>query len=108
MKLRFLTLLTVFGALTAFPALALDLHAARTNGMVGEKLDGYVAALKASPEVNTLVADVNAKRKQEYARISKENGQSVDVVGKLAAAQIITGLESGSSYQAADGSWKTR
>ena len=108
MKPRFVTMLTILGALLAFPAWAMDLHQARTSGMVGEKLDGYVAVLKASPEVNTLVADVNAKRKQEYARISKENGQPVDVVGKLAAAQIINGLEAGSSYQAADGSWKTR
>lgn len=108
MKLRFLTVLAVTGLLTAFPAYALDLHQARSSGMVGERLDGYVAARKATPEVNALVAEVNAKRKQEYARISKENGQPVDVVAKLAAAQIISGLEAGSAYQANDGSWKTR
>jgi len=108
MKPRVLTLLAVLGALIAFPAFALDLHQARTSGMVGEKLDGYAAALKATPEVNALVADVNAKRQQEYARISKQNGQPVDVVAKLAAAQIINGLEPDSSYQDADGKWKTR
>lgn len=108
MKPRVLTVLAMLGALIAFPAFALDLHQARTSGMVGEKLDGYAAALKPSPEVNALVADVNAKRKEEYARISKQNGQPVDVVAKLAAAQIINGLESGSSYQDANGNWKTR
>ena len=108
MKPRILTLMTVLATLIAFPASALDLHQARASGMVGEKLDGYAAALKASPEVNALVADVNAKRKQEYARISKQNGQPVEVVAKLAAAQIINGLEPGISYQNADGKWKTR
>jgi len=108
MKPRILTVLAILGALVAFPAFALDLHQARTSGMVGEKLDGYAAALKATPEVNALVADVNAKRKAEYARISKQNGQPVDVVAKLAAAQIINGLEVGSSYQDANGNWKTR
>jgi len=108
MKPRLLALLTILCALVALPAFALELHQARSSGMVGEKLDGYVTALKPSPEVTALVADVNAKRSQEYARISKENGQPIDVVAKLAAEQIIIKLEPGSPYQGTDGSWKTR
>ena len=100
--------LTLLIAIFALPALALDLHAARSNGSVGEKADGYVAALKATPDVTALVADVNAKRGAEYARISAQNGQSAAVVGKLAAVEIIKGLDAGSSYQGSDGSWKTR
>lgn len=105
---RLAFMLSLLCASVAFPAFALDLHAARGNGSVGEQADGFVAALKPSPEVTALVADVNAKRKQEYARISAQNGQSVAVVGKVAAQQIINGLPGGSSYQAADGSWKTK
>ncbi len=108
MKPRFLTLLAALGVLIAYPVFALDLHQARSSGMVGEKLDGYASALKDTPEVDALVADVNAKRKQEYARISKQNGQPVDVAAKLAAAQIINGLEPGSPYQDENGNWKTR
>lgn len=108
MNKRFFTVLALLGALVALPAFALDLHEARSSGMVGEKLDGYTAALKETAEVKALVAEVNAKRRQEYVRISKENGQTVDVVAKLAAAQIINGLGDGSHYQAPDGSWKTR
>lgn len=107
MKSRFLILVALI-ALLACPAFALELHQARSAGLVGEKADGYVVARKPSAEVNALVAEVNAKRQQEYARISKENGQTVDVVAKLAAEQIITGLEPGSPYQGTDGSWKTR
>ncbi|MFY9286948.1 MAG: YdbL family protein [Alphaproteobacteria bacterium] len=108
MKLRSLGLLIVSLALIALPALALDLHSARNQGLVGEKLDGYVAALKPTPEAQSLVAEVNAKRKQEYARISAQNGQPVDVVAKLAAQEIITKLPAGNSYQAPDGSWTKR
>ncbi|HAX92230.1 MAG TPA: DUF1318 domain-containing protein [Rhodospirillaceae bacterium] len=108
MKLRFATLLVLLGVLVSMPAFALDLHQARGTGLVGEKADGYAEALKKSPEVTALVAEVNAKRKIEYARISKENGQPVDVVAKLAAQQIITNLKPGSSYQMPDGSWKKR
>ncbi len=107
MKSR-LALVALLGMLIAAPALALDLHGARSNGQVGEKLDGYAAALNPSAEVQALVSDVNAKRRQEYARISKEKGQPIDVVAKLAAQQIINQLPPGSSYQAPDGSWRKR
>ncbi len=108
MKLRFISLLGLTALLAAFPAYALDLHDARRQGVVGEKLDGFAAALKSAPDVNNLVASVNAKRQQEYARISKQNGQPPDVVGKLAAQQIINNLPPGTRYQSPDGSWKVK
>lgn len=108
MKLRLLSMLVLMGTLAALPAFALDLHQARGAGQVGEKADGYVTALSSTAEVKALVADVNAKRSVEYTRISKENGQPVDVVAKLAAQQIITNLKAGESYQGTDGAWKKR
>ncbi|HEY8189435.1 MAG TPA: YdbL family protein [Micavibrio sp.] len=109
MKLRFLSVMIAAGLLMASgSAFALDLHDARHAGMVGEKLDGYVAVLKGGAEVEALAKDVNSKRKLEYARISNENKQPIDVVAKVAAEQIINKLEPGDQYQAADGSWKTR
>ena len=103
-----MTFVGLFLTLFALPALALDLASARADGSVGEKSDGYVTALKSSGDVNALVADVNAKRKAEYERISKENGQPVDVVAKLAAAQIVGKLSSGAKYQDGSGNWKTK
>jgi uncharacterized protein YdbL (DUF1318 family) len=108
MKTRFLTLFTLFGLIMAFPAIALDLQSARTSGLVGETRDGYVAAVVSRPDVQALVDEINAKRRAEYARISKENGQSVDVVAKLASEQIINRLDSGAYYKGPDGSWKRR
>ena len=108
MQLRFLTILALACMLLALPAHALDLHEARNAGLVGETLEGYVAPLKETPEVEALVSEINGKRKQEYARISKENGQPVDVVARLAAEQIINRLEPGSFYQGPDGQWKKR
>lgn len=107
MTFRFVTLTACF-AMLAMPAWALDLHQARSSGAIGEKLDGYVTALQSSGEVKALVDEVNTKRKAEYTRISAQNGQPVDVVAKLAAQQIINGLEPGSQYQGPDGSWKKR
>lgn len=101
-------LLLLTAAITAFslPAMALELHEARSKGMIGEKLDGYVAPISSAPEAAALAAQVNAKRKEEYTRISKQNGQPVDVVAKLAAPEIIQGLEPGAMVQDASGNWK--
>ncbi|PJB69606.1 MAG: DUF1318 domain-containing protein [Alphaproteobacteria bacterium CG_4_9_14_3_um_filter_47_13] len=106
MKLRFFGMIVVLGLLMAFPAFALDLHEARRAGLVGETLDGYITALKETPESAALVKEVNQKRLQEYTRISLENNQPVDVVAKLAAPQIINKLESGDYYQDSKGVWK--
>ncbi len=108
MKNFLLIALMFVGLAVAQPAMAMDLHEARDAGLVGEQLDGYVAAVKPSAAIDALVADVNAGRKAEYARISKENGQPVSVVAKLAAEQIIKGLKKGSQYQNAKGEWMTR
>jgi uncharacterized protein YdbL (DUF1318 family) len=72
----------------AASAWALDLQSARSQGLVAEQPDGYIKAIDQGSEVNGLVNEVNSKRKKEYERISKEKGQSVDVVGRLAAEQL--------------------
>jgi uncharacterized protein YdbL (DUF1318 family) len=101
-------ILATIAVLWALPVLALDLQTARGQGLVGEKTDGYVAAVKSTADTEALVDEVNAKRKVEYARISKENGQPVDVVGKVAAEQVISNLPKGAMYQDASGNWKSR
>lgn len=108
MKLRHSGIIFAVIMLLAAPAYALDLQQARASGQVGENLDGYVTARSNTPDVQALVTDINAKRREEYARISKENNQSVDVVAKLAAVQIINNLAPGVYYQAPDGAWKKR
>jgi uncharacterized protein YdbL (DUF1318 family) len=82
-------LLAAITLMIAAPAYALDLHSARAGGVVAETSEGYIKAVKPSAEVSALVSEVNAKRRAEYERISKQNGQPVDVVGRLAAPQIM-------------------
>ena len=99
----------IAGIIFVFPqAFAIDLQTARSQGVVGEKLDGYVAAVKASPEVESLVTEVNKRRQQEYQRISQENGKSVKLVAKLAADSIVEKLPTGSLYQGTEGGWKKK
>lgn len=106
MKSRFLTILALGFALTALPALAADLHSARAAGQIGEKADGFVTALDSS--MQSLVDEVNAKRRAQYADIAAKKGQTVEVVGTVFAGTIAAGLEKGAKYQGADGAWKTK
>ena len=81
-------LVTILALTIAIPAFALDLQTARQQGIIGEQPDGYVVVLKASDDASKLANEVNAARKAEYQRISKENGQSVEAVAKIAAETI--------------------
>ncbi len=85
-KLALIT--AIFFGLTG-AAHALDLQTARSQGAVAEQATGYLKAVKPGAEVNALVDQVNAGRKAEYQRISKENGQPADIVAKLAAEQLM-------------------
>jgi len=68
---------------------ALDLGAAKAQGLVGETVTGYLAPVKATPEVEKLVADINAKRKAMYEKIAKKNGTSLQAVELLAGKKAV-------------------
>lgn len=93
----------------AVPALALDLDEARAKGVVGERSDGYVAALKDSPapEVKALVDEVNAKRRAHYEEIAKRNGAPVEAVAALAGQKLIANLPAG-QYVHDGAGWKKK
>ena len=91
--------------LMAASAFALDLDMAKAQGLVGEQRDGYLGAVKAGGEVDALIADINAKRRAEYARIAAGNGQPVATVEKLAASKAFQMTKPGHYIMDAGGAW---
>ena len=75
--------------LLASPALALNLDEAKSQGLVGEKHNGYVGVVKSSAGVDSLVRSINAQRKAHYQDISQKNGTSLGNVEKLAGQKLI-------------------
>ena len=75
--------------LMTLPAFALDLGKAKSDGLVGETNTGYLAAVKASKEVDALVADINSKRKTHYQGIAKKNNISLQAVEARAGLKAI-------------------
>lgn len=102
-------ILSIFLSVLIFTssANAMDLNTARKTGVVGEKPDGYIAAIDPAPpaEVINLVNQVNAKRKSAYEQVSKKNGQSLSVVESLAGQKLINNLGPGDYYQNSTGGW---
>lgn len=107
---RFFALMTVLLAVIATPAFAISLDDAKAKGLVGERIDGYIGSVSSNPsaEVSTLVSDINAARKAEYAKIAKRNGQPVSVVEKLAAAKLIERTWTGHYYMDGAGNWERK
>ena len=91
------------------PAFAAELQGAKADGMVGEQLNGYLGVVNsaASDDVRALVKDVNAKRKEKYQSIAKQNGTSLETVELLAGKKAIEKTQAGNYIQTATG-WKKK
>ena len=95
--------------LTAGPAAAISLEAARSQGLVGETRSGYVAPVVApSAEVKALIESVNAKRREVFLSIAGKNGISIEEVGAMSSEKVIDTLPAGAFYQGPGGGWTQR
>lgn len=105
MKLLKSTLIAL-GLAIALPALAITLNEARSQGLVGEANSGYIAVVnESSPALEKLVAEVNSKRKREYAAIAKRNGIDISQVAARAAEKLEQRVSPGEYYQDNRGRW---
>lgn len=95
--------------LMATPAFALDLDQARSQGLIGERPDGLVGAVAASPnaEVTALVQSVNAARLENYKGVAQKNGTPLDAVQKIAGEKLIEKAKENKWYaMTANGQWQ--
>ena len=104
----FLVLATALLAmvLTAPPALAQSLDQLRASGAVGERFDGYAQALDSSAA--GAVKQVNAKRKQIYAKEAKKTGAPIGQVGRVFAGRIFKQAPAGTKFLQENGKWVTK
>ena len=92
-------------AMISFSAFALDLGAAKSQGLVGETPSGYLAAVKpATPAVQSLINDINSRRKAEYQKIATRNGTPLNVVEQLSGKKLIESAPAG-HYVQSGGNW---
>jgi len=102
------SLVALLVALFAVPAYAIDLDAAKAQGLVGEQPDGYVGIVVSTPssDVQSMVNEVNAKRKASYREVAqKTEGADLTAVEKLAGQKLISRTPSGQYVKNAQGQW---
>ena len=89
---------------TAPFSFALTLEEAKSNGLVGEKSNGYLGTVAAgASDAQTLVNDVNQKRRQAYEDIAKRNGTSLTSVETLAGEKAIQSTKPGNIVEGPGG-----
>jgi uncharacterized protein YdbL (DUF1318 family) len=91
-------------------ALADALDDAKSAGLVGERLDGYLGVVDsgAPADVKRLVEQINAEREAKYAEITKEHGAPVTAVAQIAGEKLIRRAGSGEYVMGADGQWRQK
>ncbi len=94
---------------TASGAQTIDLDQAKSQGLVGETMEGYLGVVddSASEAVQTLVEEINARRRAEYGRIAEENGIDVAQVEALAAKKAIEKTPAG-EWVRVNGTWRQK
>lgn len=96
--------------LVAAPAMAQDaLVAARGQGLVGERYDGYLGVVGTiSPALRAQVAAVNIKRRALFSDLAGRRGVTAQDVGVAAACALLGRVAIGEAYVLADGQWRHR
>jgi uncharacterized protein YdbL (DUF1318 family) len=95
-RLAMATCIAILLAMMASPVFALSLDEAKAMGLVGERANGYLGAVNTSnPEVQTLISDINQKRRQAYKDIAKRNRTPLTGVEILAGEKAIKNTKPG-------------
>ncbi|HFK4479035.1 TPA: YdbL family protein [Citrobacter sedlakii] len=102
---RTLLLTTLILSLLSGNALALTLNEARTQGRVGETLNGYLVALKEDAETRTLVKEINQARSVSYQQLAESHNIPVEEVEKMAGQKLVERARPGEYVQGINGKW---
>ena len=81
------------------------IRALKEKGLVGENNKGYLEFVSSKQENADVVEAENKDRKKVYAAIAKQQGTTVELVGKHRAIQIANKAQAGELLQDANSKW---
>ena len=81
------------------------IRALKEKGLVGENNQGYLEFIGKKEEKADVVEAENKDRKKVYSAIAKQQGTTVELVGKHRAIQISNKAQAGEWLQDANGKW---
>ena len=104
MKKQLAVILVALSLLSGY-VWALTLNEARTQGRVGETLNGYLVALKTDAETQALVSEINKARSASYQQLAESNNIPADEVAKMAGQKLVARAKPGEYVQGINGKW---
>ena len=81
------------------------IRALKEKGLVGENNKGYLEFVSSKQENADVVEAENKDRKKVYGAIAKQQGTTVELVGKHRAIQLAKKAKLGELLQDANGKW---
>ena len=107
--MRILLLIAALFASASAVAQTSAINAARADGIVGERYDGFLGiAAPVSAALRSQVAAINIQRRALYSRLAASKGVSPRDVGITAGCQLLARVALGEAYLWADGRWRRR
>ena len=86
------------------------LEDAKAQGLVGERIDGYLGIVDsgAPGSVRSLVDRINAEREARYAEIAQKQDAPVAAVAQIAGKKLIERAPRGEYVMGANGQWQRK
>lgn len=96
--------------LVSIPAWALSLEQAKSQGLVGEQLNGYLGIVITNPsnDLRTLVTNVNQQRKTLYQRSAQEASVTLEVFEIRAGQRLQERAKAGEYLQDQNSQWRRK
>lgn len=107
-----IALAVAFAAVLAAPEASAgdpQIDAAKSQGVVGERIDGYLGIVgSADASLRRKVQEVNAKRRALYDRLASNTGTSPAQVARVTGEKQIAAARSGEYIMDQTGRWTRR
>ena len=106
LRRTFLASLLIAFMFPALPASADVLNDLRAAGTVGERFDGLLELRDSNATgAAAKVKEINAKRREIYAKRAAQDGATLEQVGAIYAKEIMERAPKGTWFLGSDGKW---
>jgi uncharacterized protein YdbL (DUF1318 family) len=107
---RFGAIVLLAAGLGIGPAQAGALEDAKAEGLVGERVDGYLGVVDsgAPGSVKSMVNEINAEREAKYAQIAKKQDAPTSAVAQIAGEKLVKRAPKGEYVMGASGKWQKK
>lgn len=87
-----------------------ELEAAKDQGIVGERIDGYLGIVDGSADASVvrLVQDINNRRRAAYGETAERTGAAPQQVARVTGEALIAKAESGEYIMDDSGTWSQK